>query len=119
MTTLSRPSHCAPLAPRLAYVDRATATRQAAAWNLCLADDPDFGPKTGFHVGVGPRVARVVGPRWPLVWVANAASDVCALNAARGRDAHALGVIRSVLLSARSLLAAQSRTNLWELPHAP
>lgn len=48
-----------------AYVKRQSAETQARFWNEVLADDPVFGPESGFRVGVGPRMDR----RYPLVWV--------------------------------------------------
>lgn len=49
----------------LAYVKRASSLSQAGGWNAHLADDPVFGPASGFKVGVGPRMDG----RFPLVWV--------------------------------------------------
>ena len=49
----------------LAYVKRQSAERQAAAWNAILIDDPDYGPASGYRVGVGSKTAG----RFPLVWV--------------------------------------------------
>lgn len=64
---LTLPQRGLPITPNaaFAYVKRESSVRQAAYWNAALADDPVFGPASGFVVGVGSRVGR----RWPLVWI--------------------------------------------------
>jgi hypothetical protein len=57
-----------PIAPGFGYVKRSSAERQAAYWNVVLADDPAFGPSSGLVVGVSP--IKDQDGRYPLVWAA-------------------------------------------------
>ncbi len=50
--------------PGLAYVKKASAARQAAAWNNWLREDPVLGPDSGMVVAVGEKCDG----RFPLVW---------------------------------------------------
>jgi hypothetical protein len=52
---ISPPAAGRLLAPGLGYVKRASAHRQAAAWNEVLAEDPVLGPSSGHIVGVSER----------------------------------------------------------------
>ena len=49
----------------VSYAKKSSAINQAEAWNEHLKDDPVYGPRSGFVVGIGPRTAG----RYPLVWV--------------------------------------------------
>jgi hypothetical protein len=64
---ISLPSLGYGLSPtELAYRKRATSQRQASIWNEKLADDPKYGPSSGFIVGIADQPED---GRWPLIWV--------------------------------------------------
>lgn len=64
---LNPPELGVPLGPELGYKKRSSSSRQAETWNEILADDPVFGPSSGYVVGVSPIKDR--DGYYELVWV--------------------------------------------------
>jgi len=71
---ISLPENGRRLSPtELAYKKKASAVRQARLWNKQLADNPTYGPSSGYEVGV---VDEPVNGEWPLTWVHKTPEDV-------------------------------------------
>ncbi|GAA1434386.1 hypothetical protein GCM10009616_28660 [Microlunatus lacustris] len=61
------------LSPDISSSKKVRAEKQAKFWNLGLAEDPVFGPGSGYVVGV---TDQAVDGRWPLVWTRPPKGDV-------------------------------------------